>query len=298
MTETPSPLRPGRTAGPPDSTIGGRDLTRWQSRGGRWLTGAASRVGHGLAPVARWSAANIAFVAFVVVAMALMAGLVYGAHEVYEAVVGDTGVAGLDQPVLDRVVALRTPGLDQAVTVFTTIGGPVGMPVLALVAVVVLAVTARRWTAVILVLVAAAGSLLMTIAGKDLIGRARPPAALAVPPLESSPSFPSGHTLNATVLTTVVVYLVLLRTSAAWQRVVTVVLGILFIAGMGLSRVYLGHHWLTDVIAGWALGLAWALAVVTAHRIHLTLSPHHPQGRAAQRPTDGDEVGATAPTAG
>ncbi len=298
MTETPSRRRPEPPTGPADSTIGARDLTRWQSGFGRWLTGLATRVGHGLAPVARWSAANVAFVAFVVVALALMAGLVLGAHEVYESVVDENGISGLDQPVLDRVVALRTPGLDQAVTVFTTIGGPVGMPVLAVLAVIVLAVTARRWTAVILMLVAAAGSLLMTVAGKDLVGRARPPAALAVPPLESSPSFPSGHTLNATVLTTVVVYLVLLRTTAAWQRVVAVVLGALFIAGMGLSRVYLGHHWLTDVIAGWAIGLAWALAVVTAHRLHLTLSPHHPEGRSGSLGAGAGSAETSSPTAG
>lgn len=298
MTETPSRRRPEPPTGPADSTIGARDLTRWQSGFGRWLTGLATRVGHGLAPVARWSAANVAFVAFVVVALALMAGLVLGAHEVYESVVDENGISGLDQPVLDRVVALRTPGLDQAVTVFTTIGGPVGMPVLAVLAVIVLAVTARRWTAVILMLVAAAGSLLMTVAGKDLVGRARPPAALAVPPLESSPSFPSGHTLNATVLTTVVVYLVLLRTTAAWQRVVAVVLGALFIAGMGLSRVYLGHHWLTDVIAGWAIGLAWALAVVTAHRLHLTLSPHHPEGRSGSLGAGAGSAEPSSPTAG
>jgi membrane-associated phospholipid phosphatase len=107
----------------------------------------------------------------------------------------------------------------------------------------------------------------MTIVGKDFVDRARPPAALAVPPLEISPSFPSGHTLNATVLTTVVAYLVLIETTATWQRVVTVTVAAAFVAAMGLSRVFLGHHWLTDVIAGWLIGLAWALLVITAHRL-------------------------------
>jgi len=92
-----------------------------------------------------------------------------------------------------------------------------------------------------------------------------------VPPLEVSASFPSGHTLNATVLTTVIVYLILIETTAAWQRTLTITLGTLFVLAMGLSRVFLGHHWLTDVLAGWLIGLAWALAVITAHRLWLTL---------------------------
>jgi membrane-associated phospholipid phosphatase len=40
---------------------------------------------------------------------------------------------------------------------------------------------------------------------------------------------------------------------------------------MGLSRVYLGHHWLTDVLVAWALGLGWLTVVITAHRLLLTL---------------------------
>jgi undecaprenyl-diphosphatase len=126
--------------------------------------------------------------------------------------------------------------------------------------------------------VAALGSLAMTIAGKDLVARARPPQALAVPPFESSPSFPSGHTLNATVLTGVAVYLVLRRIDSPRGRAVVVGAGALFVLTMGLSRVFLGHHWLTDVVAGWALGLAWAAVVVTAHRLHLTVRHDVQQG--------------------
>lgn len=43
---------------------------------------------------------------------------------------------------------------------------------------------------------------------------------------------------------------------------------------MGLSRVVLGHHWLTDVVTGWLLGLAWVLALVVCHRMWLTVRKH------------------------
>ena len=119
--------------------------------------------------------------------------------------------------------------------------------------------------------IAAVGSLAMTTTGKAFIGRTRPPLSDAVPPYETSPSFPSGHTLNATVITAVVVYLLLRRLESAWARTTTIVLGAVFVVTMGLTRVFLGHHWLTDVVAGWALGLGWAAAVITAHRLFLTV---------------------------
>lgn len=68
----------------------------------------------------------------------------------------------------------------------------------------------------------------MTIAGKQLIGRARPPLADAVPPYEYSPSFPSGHSLNALVIAGIVAYLLLLRQRRRGSRVLTVTVAALF----------------------------------------------------------------------
>lgn len=258
-----------------DETIGSRDLTSWHSRVGRRLVGLVARAARWAEPyvgqAVRWSVANLAFVLFAVVAGVAMVGLTAVAHEVQEGVVDHNGITFVDEPALNAALQLRSPGVNDAITAYTDVGGPVGMPVLAGMAVAVLVAVRRRWTPVVLVALTAVGALAMTVVGKDWIGRMRPPTTMAVPPYEESPSFPSGHTLNAAALVTVIVYLVLIWTTTTWQRVVAIAVGGLFIVTMGLSRVFLGHHWLTDVIAGWALGLAWALAVITAHRLWLTL---------------------------
>lgn len=201
----------------------------------------------------------------------LVVGLTAATAVVYDAVAERDGVSGLDRPVLDQAIAWRSPGLDSAVTAFTDVGGTIGMPIIAVVALAVMVALWRARTPVVLMLVAAAGSVAMTVTGKHLVGRIRPPLSAAVPPYEHSPSFPSGHAINATVIIGMVVYLALLHVSSAVGRVVTVVVGGAFVIAIGLSRVFLGHHWLTDVVAAWLLGLAWLALLVTAHRLSLTV---------------------------
>jgi uncharacterized protein (TIGR03382 family) len=94
---------------------------------------------------------------------------------VYESVTEADGVAGLDHPVLDAGKSVRSPLVDVILTAYTDVGGTIGMPIIALSALAVLGIRRRSWTPVILIATAGAGSLLMTIAGKRLIGRARPP---------------------------------------------------------------------------------------------------------------------------
>jgi undecaprenyl-diphosphatase len=100
-----------------------------------------------------------------------------------------------------------------------------------------------------------------------LIGRTRPALTDAIPPYEHSASFPSGHALNSVVIAGVVAYLVILRLKSPRSRLLTVILAAAFALTMGLSRVYLGHHWLTDVLAAWALGAAWLALWTTAQGV-------------------------------
>ena len=85
--------------------------------------------------------------------------------EVYESVAEADGVAGLDRPVLEFALQLRSPGADSAVTAFTNLAGSIGMPLIAGLAVAVMCLRWRSWTPLVLTAAAAAGSLLMTVSG-------------------------------------------------------------------------------------------------------------------------------------
>ena len=205
-----------------------------------------------------------------VVTMALLGA------EVYANVVDDEGLTSLDIPALELSQDLRTPELDAGVTAFTNVGGGIGMPILASILTAWLTFLSRTWRPIILVGGAAAVSTLATTVGKRLVGRTRPDHSEAVPPYESSPSFPSGHTLNTTVVIGVLVYIMCLQFEILWARITAIAAGVIFIIAMGLSRVFLGHHWLTDVMAGWFLGLAWVGMVILAHRLfHLLRKREH-----------------------
>jgi membrane-associated phospholipid phosphatase len=222
-----------------------------------WLT---QRWGRWVVPYAAlWITMLIGGV--VVVSLALWSA------EVYDNVVDDAGLANLDKPTLAFMEQVRNPALDAFVTGFTNIGGGVGMPILASILTAWLIWASRTWRPLILIGGAAAVSTTATTLGKKLVGRTRPDHADAVPPYENSPSFPSGHTLNTTVVIALVVYLACLQLRKTVVRVGLIAAGVIFIGAMGMSRVFLGHHWMTDVIMGWVLGLAWVGIVIMAHRL-------------------------------
>ncbi|WP_446698706.1 phosphatase PAP2 family protein [Arthrobacter sp. H16F315] len=242
-----------------------------------WLT---RRWGKWVVPYAAlWATMLIGGV--VVLVLALLSA------EVYDNVVDDAGLANLDKPTLGMMEQLRSPALDSFVTGFTNIGGGIGMPILASLLTAALIWASRTWRPLILIGGAAAVSVTATAIGKKLIGRTRPDHTDAVPPYESSPSFPSGHTLNTTVVIGLVVYLACLQITRTIARVGLIAAGAVFIFAMGMSRVYLGHHWMTDVIFGWILGLAWVGIVILAHRLFHVLRHREQAGPA---PTFDNEV--------
>jgi membrane-associated phospholipid phosphatase len=224
-----------------------------------------------LRPLTRYLPANAVLVITAIAGGLVILGLTAASAGVYDAVAEKDGIAALDRPILNQVIAMRTPLANQFFTWFTHLGGPLPMTLVAGAITLLMVWRWRSLTPLTLMIIAVAGSLAFTHVGKAIVGRARPPLSDAVPPYEHAFSFPSGHTLNSTVIAGVVAYLVASRLSSRLGIALCVVLAAAWAAAMGFSRIFLGHHWLTDVIFAWFLGLAWLALLITAHRMVLTV---------------------------
>jgi undecaprenyl-diphosphatase len=153
---------------------------------------------------------------------------------------------------------LPGPGwVEGAVRDLTALGSSAVLIVFTLAVAVFLAVR-RQYHAVFLVVAVTIGGIVLAAGLKELFDRPRPDVVPHLAPV-SSPSFPSGHAVNSAV-----VYLTL---GAMLSRLVQERKLKLYFLGVacfltfvvGSSRVLLGVHYPTDVVAGWAVGLAWAI---------------------------------------
>jgi undecaprenyl-diphosphatase len=176
-----------------------------------------------------------------------------------------------DPSVTAWFVHARTPLLNATAQVVTMVGSEPAIGILTLLVVTWLIVSKRAWNSAAVVAVSMAVSAVLIKGLKLLMERPRPPAPDVLGPLDSSFAFPSGHTLYSTVFFGLVAGLLLARTQVRTQRVLIVLGWVVASAVVGVSRLYLGYHWLTDVVASWTLAvavLACAAAASAALRKH------------------------------
>ncbi|RNF85000.1 phosphatase PAP2 family protein [Lysobacter psychrotolerans] len=160
-----------------------------------------------------------------------------------------------DEPILRLAHSLARDGFDRLFVLVSRIGYLQGVVPFDIVLVLGLTLC-RRFREAAFAAIALAGSALLNLAAKPAFARDRPALWESIAP-EHNFSFPSGHAMGSMTLAWV---LVLLTWHTRWRWPVVAAMAV-FVPLVGLSRIYLGVHFPSDILAGWAAASVWAVAV-------------------------------------
>jgi undecaprenyl-diphosphatase len=167
-----------------------------------------------------------------------------------------------DQPILLWLREMASPQLDRFAVILTQFGVYWGVFPLAI-AIGLVLLGQRRWRSLTYYSLTLVGSALINITVKSLSARSRP-ALWDSPAPELDYSFPSGHAMSSM---TFIAVLVILLWGSRWQWPMTI-FGGLFVLMIGWTRLYLGVHYPSDIIAGWAVSIGWAVGLALIIRPH------------------------------
>jgi undecaprenyl-diphosphatase len=201
-------------------------------------------------PTALFEAAIVASLTVAVLALFLFAWL---GNEV---LAGDT--LRFDQAIRSWVHQFASTGMTRAMHAISLLG----YEILLVEVVVAFIVFAKlRWKrAALWLAIAMIGSVLLDLALKYAYHRVRPAAFFGSP--AKYYSFPSGHALSSLCFYGVMAGLLSARTKSAWLRVVIWAIAAVLIVAVGISRIYLGVHYPSDVLAGYLAATVWVGAVI------------------------------------
>lgn len=189
---------------------------------------------------------------------AVFATLLWFGHELNE---GDG--APFDRAVM---LAMRAPGHDlplgpawlpSAVRDVTALGSSTVLSFVVLATTLFLWLRGRGRTALLVLASTSLGAVAVTVI-KALVSRSRPDLIDRLM-TETSNSFPSGHAANSTIVYLTLATLLFPVVREPRMRAFLIGVALVLVGAIGVSRVYLGVHWPSDVIAGWAFGSLWAL---------------------------------------
>lgn len=176
------------------------------------------------------------------------------AEEVFE---GDT--KNFDDSIRNYFQQFASPPLTAAMKFFSFIGSPLFLGLLGLAVIITFLI--MRWKrGLILFLITIAGEIILDLTLKGFFKRARPEPFFNYP-LPSSFSFPSGHALGSFCFFGILAWLITARLENKLLKIVIWTAAAFLIIAIGISRIYLGVHYPSDILAGYTAGLVWVMVV-------------------------------------
>ena len=174
----------------------------------------------------------------------------------------------LDVRLAKSLEAHRTTRLTSLTGKGTFPADPLSVASLWLLAVIVVSFVERHWRAPFFIMVAIGGEKLSYYLSTLIVRRPRPPVE-TIGQRHVTSSFPSGHVGSAISLyagLTLLILVLIVGRLRPWIVAITCAVGAVFAAMVGYSRMYRGHHFLTDVIVGAGVGMTW---VIISYRVIL-----------------------------
>lgn len=172
---------------------------------------------------------------------------------------GKGALAFIDRPLLEFVSAMQNDILDSTMRVITAIGGGT--------IIVGLSIIGAAWflyrgmaTHAFALITAVGGAAGVAVVMKRILERSRPSGLQALG--EHSFSFPSGHAALSLAFFGILVYFLLRHTHRLSLKICAVTAGIAVVGAIGISRVYLGVHWPSDVVGSYVLVGVWLFIVI------------------------------------
>lgn len=180
-----------------------------------------------------------------------------------------------DENILRWLAARRTPAMDEIMLELTSLGNGVVLLMIVVIGGLFLWLTQHKWSVYILIAGVIGGQLMNQLL-KGAFSRERPSVIEWVDHV-STPSFPSGHAMTSIIAYGSVAYLVGRLEGTRRLRIATWTVAALIILAIGFSRMYLGVHYPSDILAGFLAGLAWLALVAASVRALKFFAPRRPE---------------------
>lgn len=197
------------------------------------------------------------------------------------------GITFFDRDVTGLVAANRHTAVSDVFQGLTEIGAPNVLALIVAVAGCLLAWRSRSLQPILIALVAYGGVRVLVNVVKNLVDRERPSSTVAIEAAYGY-SFPSGHAAGSVVTFGVIAFMATATVRSRGGRIALWTGAALLTIGVSSSRVYLGVHYLSDVLAAWAIGISWLTILVVG--VSVVQRPPRPlAGTDRGGPNDGTE---------
>ncbi|MEH7110589.1 phosphatase PAP2 family protein [Bacillus sp. JJ1764] len=174
--------------------------------------------------------------------------------------ISDHEIAHFDSTIISAVQGLESPGLTKMMKTFTFIGSASFVSIMSLLLIFFLYKVLHHRTELILFVFAIGGSAILNEILKHFFQRARPDFHRLID--ISGFSFPSGHAMNAFTVYVIITFLLWRHISRKWARCLLILISTVMILAIGVSRIYLGVHYPSDVLGGYLASGFWCTMAI------------------------------------